>query len=1482
MVEVVQEGKKIVLGRYDENITRVKKFNIGNLLANYPDATYTLLNKRPGDEAAYIVAASHCAIEGNCFLWTIHREDVAKQGKGRCELRLQRGEEVFLSYIWDTEIWESLSGTGTPPDPWETWLQELINASVDVTDAVEEAKSTLEGYVSDAESARDDAITAKNSAESANADAQTAKGIAESSGQAAVQAKQDAESAASSASSSASDASDYAERAETAASVAESAKSEAQTAAATATSKAADASRDAEGLAEAVTAATSAAQTATAKASIAASSADSASASASNAAQSEENAADSEEAAESAASSAAASATSASSAATTATGKANEASASATTASAKASEAAQSALNAAGSATSAGTYASSAQGSASEASGSANRAETAATNAYTSATAASSAASAAQTAKTDAETAASTATTKASAAAQSATDAGAAATAAAGSAGTAATKAGEAAESATAAAGSAEDAAEALADFQEEKADLEQDIADLNNALTHKADIDGYYEGLTVGNAEQLVASEQVTEQTPYHLSPSGRNADIGNREYLDEVVGGTVAWNQAVQDAPADNVTESADIVTVDDAVDDSAGVVVQINPVQDLHGQDAPYPPGGGKNKLPVYADGTATSASCTIKTNANGSVTITGTSSGQPVVWLSNDGTFKSGSMGTVGETIALSGTYILSGSSGNPFFRIDMCDSGGNYVQTGDGTVTLDGNYYVRIIGNNGVTYNTTIYPMIRLSSVSDATFAPYSNECPISGWEGVNVNGAGRNLYGGNDIEIGASSYYYRAYDLETALKQLKPGQTYTGSAVFYARESSAADVTVSFRDGQQSFRILKADTRLSTARQSFTFTIPANVKWDALRYVLAYGGAPDDQTVAYIKDIQIEPGSTASDYEAYSGSVYPITLPSRIGTVYGWQLEVKRDGTGVVVVNAVKVTLDGSESASSSFWQDMIVVSNTDWIAGSNAKNCTILTCVSSLTQDRQDKCYVDVSSGITRIGFGLKYLFETANDFKAFLSSMANAGNPVEVVYEIAEPVTYNLTASEVNALIRTQPGLNHFWADSGNIALTYTGTDEHLTLTSGRKYFTRVNGTDSVVSGSGQSLTARRGRDNVMDLTRMFGSSVADYVYTQGAGFFRKWFPKSRYPFNVGELMHVGGVSAHETVGFNQWDEEWEVGGYYTATGLPWNTNDRIRSKNFIPVIGDQTYYISIPGGTNSNVFFYDKEQDFIIASAGTNNAVFTTPSNACYMKFNTGAGYGTTYKNNICINLSHSGSRNGQYQPYIKRSYPLDSSLTLRGVPKVSANGVYWDGDRYMADGSVVRRYGVVDLGTLTWRSNSQGLYSMDLLLIAKTYPDNTPNCILFEKYLSKQSKVGGTYANEPYTISLNANGYLYTSATEAPTGLCVYELKTPTSESADPFRQLQIVDDWGTEAFVSTSPVPVGHVTRYPANLRDKVQHLPDLASGNGIYLVKQDNSEMQLLKLPDYPSANGNYRLKLNIASGSPTFSWEVV
>ena len=55
---------------------------------------------------------------------------------------------------------------------------------------------------------------------------------------------------------------------------------------------------------------------------------------------------------------------------------------------------------------------------------------------------------------------------------------------------------------------------------------------------------DGYYQEMTVGDAEQLVATTFTEDDAPYNFRTAGGAIDIGDRKQVEGLVGGTIAWN--------------------------------------------------------------------------------------------------------------------------------------------------------------------------------------------------------------------------------------------------------------------------------------------------------------------------------------------------------------------------------------------------------------------------------------------------------------------------------------------------------------------------------------------------------------------------------------------------------------------------------------------------------------------------------------------------------------------------------------------------------------------------------------------------------------------------------------------------------------------------------------------------------------------------------------------------------------------------
>lgn len=416
-------------------------------------------------------------------------------------------------------------------------------------------------------------------------------------------------------------------------------------------------------------------------------------------------------------------------------------------------------------------------------------------------------------------------------------------------------------------------------------------------------------------------------------------------------------------------------------------------------------------------------------------------------------------------------------------------------------------------------------------------------------------------------------------------------------------------------------------------------------------------------------------------------------------------------------------------------------------------------------------------------------------------------------------------------------------------------------------------------------------------------IDLTLMFGSTIADYIYSleqanagAGVAWFKKFFPKPYYAYNAGQLMSVKALR-HITRGFNAWDEEWELGSLNFNTGEKTNASTNIRSKNYIKALPNTTYFVKMTTGT-VYLFEYDADKNFIKYNQ---TYTVTTTSSTAYFLFVVASTYGTTYKNDICINLHWDGERDGEYEEYVEHVYELDSDLELRGILKLSAgNDLYYDGDVYEPDGTVTRKYGIVNLGTLNWIKATNNRFYATKPTDALSYSAQVAGDLIADGFVTTNK---AHVENIDHGISISegmvyVSEYTITDATAykaAVSGkMLVYRVVEPTTETADSYNGTQIVDDFGTEEFVDAGvaagtrdvAIPVGHNSLYQPNLRAKLEMVPEAPEDEGYYVVYHHdgiNEYVPLIipqELPNLPSEDGTYVLKCTVASGSATLSFE--
>ena len=168
----------------------------------------------------------------------------------------------------------------------------------------------------------------------------------------------------------------------------------------------------------------------------------------------------------------------------------------------------------------------------------------------------------------------------------------------------------------------------------------------------------------------------------------------------------------------------------------------------------------------------------------------------------------------------------------------------------------------------------------------------------------------------------------------------------------------------------------------------------------------------------------------------------------------------------------------------------------------------------------------------------------------------------------------------------------------------------------------------------------------------------------------------------------------------------------------------------------------------------------------------------------------------------------------------------TYLFDSSKILRGIPKLSNGQMYYDGDVMSSDGKIQRKFGVVDLGSLSWGYSAGAERFYAQLPTAST---STIQPCVCTKYLynvntyidsDRTDKVICTISQYVYIRdSSNTDAQAFTTAMNGV--YLVYELATPTTESATPFTNPQLVGS--TEEFTDATSrdvmIPVGQDSNY---------------------------------------------------------------
>ena len=324
----------------------------------------------------------------------------------------------------------------------------------------------------------------------------------------------------------------------------------------------------------------------------------------------------------------------------------------------------------------------------------------------------------------------------------------------------------------------------------------------------------------------------------------------------------------------------------------------------------------------------------------------------------------------------------------------------------------------------------------------------------TNVRPISGWDGVTAEQAGKNLFDKTNynyinayIPTTGTGVLTDSSSRVTVYMPCKPNTTYTVQKIAqltddrfylsYTKELPAVGIAT--------YGGVKApDSQTVGNKSSITITTGNDAK-----YLVCWLSWNADALANEINTFQIELGSTATPYAPYTGSIYPVSWQSEAGTIYGGYVDVVR---GEVVETIHGYTFTGSETISNfstTLNAAMYHQNNLDgavWASksGGVAQACNYAVATGRSTIANYSNAIVvgDTTGGNEGILFLKIDGVTSADAMKAWLKEKYDGGNPLIAVYKLATPIHYALTPQ----IIKSLRGANNLWSNAnGDAQVTY-----------------------------------------------------------------------------------------------------------------------------------------------------------------------------------------------------------------------------------------------------------------------------------------------------------------------------------------------------------------------------------------------------------------------------------------------------
>ena len=454
-----------------------------------------------------------------------------------------------------------------------------------------------------------------------------------------------------------------------------------------------------------------------------------------------------------------------------------------------------------------------------------------------------------------------------------------------------------------------------------------------------------------------------------------------------------------------------------------------VGIEPVQDLHGYDNPWPGGGGKN---LFDTSTPSTIDCY-------SYSGTPTTSPQGFNLHLPDGTY----------TVSYQDTNFVTYVYGNVCNADDSWDSSFYITTSSVGnptTKTLSNGQYFKIFKVTNTEGPAITNAKIQVELGSSATsYAPYSNICPISGHTQAVVTRTGKNLLKisqDNEVLKNGGTLFTLAYSDNNTVKMVT-NTVASLSVVYHILDvtdnlvGQMLNLSIEGISNYANYRLLKTTNKVwgSGHTEITTYNNTKHViQQSDVGQKIGFRFLNNTGADVTISKVQVEIGSTATTFEPYSGTQVTIDLG---GTYYGGYIDVL---TGQMTVNTRFLEL--KDVATEDLWTPYTNCSG--YYLKTAELDVPMLS--GSWFNDNRACCshYKKNNSWTGQYGgLGVRFGNNNSNIFfcsvdtdypteSSWMSYLSTAG--ITVTYPI-EPFTVQLTPAQMQTLL----GTNNIWTSTG-----------------------------------------------------------------------------------------------------------------------------------------------------------------------------------------------------------------------------------------------------------------------------------------------------------------------------------------------------------------------------------------------------------------------------------------------------------